>query len=149
MNANDIKKAWNTFKRELKKELDFDLTGCCYMNAKQIKKRTATISLCNCFDYDWEIEYSRKSIERVNSYDTWTAEEKKRHEQYELDMIAYYEANREKYGKKSNEAKAKTEAITRTQAFKKLSECIGVCGVCLELDESEAIYRLRINYIAE
>ena len=144
MNANEIKKAWNAFKKEIAKEVNFDLTGCCYMNAKQIANGTATITLCNDWEYDIEIQHYRNSIEKVNGYDSWSEEEKKRNEEHNLTRIAYYEARKAEYGTKMNEAYKKTEAIANSKAYQKLAATIGVNDYGVEL--KSGVYQLRINY---
>ena len=145
MNATEIKKAWNTFKKEIAKEVDFNLTGCCYMTARQINNGTATITLCFNMTYDREIDYHRKAIKRVNSYDTWTPEEKKKNEEHNTERIAYYEALKAKYGTRADEAAAKYEAIANSKAFEKLSECIGIDSYHVELNKDNC-YQLRISY---
>lgn len=149
MTANEIKTAWNTFKKEAKKEISFDMTGCCYMNAQQIANGTATITLCNNNDYDLSIERSRSNIERVNGYDTWTVEGKKRNEECELAVIANLEQRKAKYGTKANEAKTKAAEITSSAAFKKLAKAIGIQHFEVEMVhkwETLDAYQLRIHY---
>ena len=46
MTNNEIKKAWNKFKKEITSDGDpLNLKGCAYMTAQQMEKRTATIDL--------------------------------------------------------------------------------------------------------
>lgn len=149
MNTNEIKKAWNTFKKEIAKEISFDLTGCCYMNKKQLETGTATILLCNDIDYDWEIARQRKSIDKVNGYDTWTAEEKKNNEERCMARIRSEEADKAKYGNKANEAETKAAELTGSKAFKKLAEVIGLSTFDLEfITKYEGLnaYQIRIHY---
>lgn len=149
MNANEIKNAWNRFKKELAKEVDFDLTGCCYMNKKQLENGTATIALCNDIDYDYEIARERRDIDRVNSYNSWTAEKKQNHERRSLETISGYEARKSSYGTKENEARVKFEQITKTKAYKALVETIGVSLAEIELVkkwEGLSVYQIRIIY---
>ena len=149
MNANEIKKAWNTFKKEAKKELSFSTNGCCYMNAKQIANGTATIFLCCDIEYDKEIAYHRASIAKVNGYDTWTDEEKKRSEEHNLEMIAYYERLKATYGDRPTEAEKKAGEIFFSAAFRKLADAIGIKDTELELVKKwEGLnqYQIRIHY---
>lgn len=149
MTANEIKNAWNTFKKEIKKELTFDLTGCCYMNAKQIQNGTATICLCNDIEYDNDIAESLSSIERVNGYNAWTAEEKKRSEAKQREYIKFIENQKATYGTKANEAKTKNDAIIASNAYKKLAASIGIHDAELEFVHKWAglnLYQVRISY---
>ena len=149
MTANEIKNAWNRFKKDVAKEVDFDLTGCCYMNKKQIENGTATITLCNDIEYDDEIRNARASIDKVNGYDSWTAEEKQRNESKRLAEIEIYEAKKTAYGTKANEALVKFKQITETKAFKALAETIGTTAAEIELVkkwEGLSVYQLRITY---
>ena len=149
MTTTEIKKAWNNFKKEAKKEISFDLTGCCYMNAKQIANGTATIALCNDIEYDTEIARQRRTIEQVNGYTSWTPEEKKRSEAHSLARIAEYEAEKAAYGTKTNEAQVKAVEITSSAAFIKMAKTIGVHAFELELVkkwEGLNLYQIRIHY---
>ena len=149
MEAKEIKSAWNKFKKDVQKETGIDLTGCCYMNAKQIENRTATICLVNDIDYDREIARERRSIEQVNGYETWTDEEKQSHERRSLESIAFYEARKAEYGTKENEAQVEFDQITNSKAYKVLAEAIGIENVWLELVEKWkglSCYQIRISY---
>lgn len=147
-NANEIKAAWNTFKREAKKEISFDLSGCCYMNAKQIQNGTATITLCADTEYDEIISSYRTAIDRVNGYDTWTAKEKKERESYYLDAIEKCETEKATYGTKVNEVNAMTNEIINSAAFKKMTNVIGVHTYATELIKKDGmnVYQIRIHY---
>lgn len=149
MEANVIKSAWNKFKKDVQKETGIDLTGCCYMTAKQIANRTATICLVNDIPYDREIARERRSIEQVNGYETWTAEEKQNNERRGLEAIAFYEARKAEYGTKENEAQVEFDQITSSNAYKILAEAIGIENVALELVEKWkglSCYQIRIIY---
>ena len=149
MNANEIKTAWNTFKKEVKKEVSFDMTGDCYMNKKQIENGTATICLCNDIEYDREIDRVMKRIAKVNDYDSWTAEEKKNSEIRDMEEVRKYETLKATYGTRSNEAVTKFAEITETKAFKKLTEIIGITRTEKELVkkwEGLSVYQIRIHY---
>ena len=149
MTTTEIKAAWNTFKKEAKKEIRFDMSGCCYMNAKQIANGTATIALCSNIEYDEEIEYQRNSNEKVNGYNTWTTEEKKNHENRCLDRIANQEQRKAAYGNKENEAKKKAAEIIISPAFQKLAKAIDLKLADVELVHKWGglyIYQLRLNY---
>ena len=69
MTNEQIKKAFEIFKKEIKKE-----AGLAYgftMNRKQIEKRTATYLVCNTIDIDREIADTEKSLETARSKDWW------------------------------------------------------------------------------
>ena len=148
MKNNEIKTAWNTFKKEAKKELSFGINGCCYMTAKQIAARTATIFLTADWEYDKAIAYHLNSIERVNGYNTWTEEEKKHHEEYELRMVEYYKRLQATYSTPGKEAEAKAEEIRNSKAFQKLSDAIGLKWAELERVNKDGMhcYQVRIHY---
>lgn len=149
MTPTEIKAAWNIFKKESKKQVSFDMTGCCYMNAKQIANGTATIALCNDIEYDVEIDRSRRDDERVQGYDTWTTEEKARSKARHLELRAGYEAKKAAYGTKANEAQTKATEITSTAAFQKLAKAIGIHAFELELVKKWGdlnLYQVRIHY---
>lgn len=133
MNANEIKKAWNTFKKEIAKEIDLNLTGCCYMNAKQIENGTATITLGLDWSYDAEIKSLRRSIAY---YRTWDGDNKERGERFARDYeekIAVLEAKKATYGTRENEHLHDVNEITGSAAFKKLANAIGVQNTSIDL----------------
>lgn len=149
MTANEIKKAWNTFKKEVQKEVKFDMTGSCYMNAKQIANGTATILICSDTEYDSEISYQRKNIEKYNNFDNRTDEQKKKHEEEALELIAHYEADKATYGTKANEAEVKSNEIINSEAFKKLTKAINIQHTEVEFIkkwEGLNVYQIRIHY---
>ena len=149
MHANEIKKAWNTFKKEAQKEISFSMSGSCYMNAKQIANGTATITLCSDTEYDACVRSRCEGIEMVNGYTTWTDEEKKNYEARNLEEIRFIEDKKAKYGNKANEANVKAAEIRSSKAFKKLAEAIGITAVNVELVkkwEGLNCYQIRIHY---
>lgn len=149
MTANEIKNAWNTFKKEIAKEITLDLTGCCYMNAKQIANCTATITLQSSRSYDDEITYYLREIDRVSG---WGEEQKERIERITgkyREKIADLEARKAAHGTRENEVRADAEQITNSKAFKKLAETIGIKRTDLELNRYSSnlnIYQIRISY---
>jgi hypothetical protein len=149
MTNTEIKAAWNIFKKEAKKEITFDMTGDCYMNKKQIENGTATIVLCNDIEYDTDIAHYKMYIDRVNAYETWTDDEKKRNEEYNLDNIRRIERSKNRYGSKVKEAEIKYSEIVNSPSFKKLVKTIGVSAVEMELArkwEGLNVYQVRIHY---
>ena len=149
MNANEIKTAWNTFKKEIAKEIDLDLTGCCYMNKKQIENGTATITLGLDWSYDDEIAYY---IRQIEYYSSWDGENKERGERYTREYrekIADQEARKAAHGTREKETRGMVELITNSAAFKKLAAAISIQSTSLELGKySKHIntYQIRINY---
>ena len=150
MAANEIKKAWNTFKKEIAKEVTFiNLTGACYMNRKQLENGTATISLACNIPYDTEIARCYASIERVNGYTTWTDAEKKNNEEYYNRGIKAFENRKATYGTPANEAKTEYNAIIGSKAFQKLAAAIGINHTELELVSKGRgldVFQVRIHY---
>lgn len=144
-----IKKAWNTFKKEIAKEIDLDLTGCCYMTAKQIANGTATITLQLNWSYDDEIAYELRQIEH---FSTWDGDNKERGERYIRECrekIAEIEARKATHGTRENEIAADIEKITSSKAFQKLAAAIGVQSTGLDLgsySKTLKVYQLRISY---
>lgn len=150
MAANEIKKAWNTFKKEITKEITtFNLTGACYMNQKQLANGTATISMAADIPFDTEIARCYRSIERVNGYSSWTDAEKKKNEEYYTRCIKAYEHLKATYGTPANEAETEYLAITSSKAFQKLAEAISIKRTELELVNKGRgldVYQVRIHY---
>lgn len=149
MTANEIKKAWNTFKKEIAKEIDLDLTGCCYMNQKQIANGTATITLGLDWSYDREIAWYGR---RIAEFSTWDGENKERGECYikeYSEKLADLEARKATHGTRENETLSKVEKITSSAAFKKLAATIGIQRTGLDLGKYSSslnTYQLRISY---
>ena len=144
MTAEEIKKAWNTFKRELKKELPEAQYLGYTMSAKQIKNGTATILICNKIPYENEIARAERSIIQVNGYETWSTESKANHEEYERRRIESYKRDLSRFGTKENELVSISNLIRESKAFKALSETIRVTSTTY--DDMQNCYYLRINY---
>lgn len=149
MTTTEIKKAWNVFKKEVQKETNIDLTGCCYMTAKQIANGTATITLQLDWSYEDEIANRLRDVEYFSS---WTGDNKERGERYAREIrekIADLEARKSTYGTRLNEVKNDVEQITSSAAFKKLAAAIGIQSTCIDLGRYSShlnIYQLRISY---
>ena len=140
----DIKKAWNNFKKDIKKE-GLDLSGLCYMTAKQIANRTATILLCNAIPYEEDIDRTLNSIAKLQSYDSWPDEER------DEETIAVYEAEMKKFGTKENEAKVTSEQIVSSKAFKTFCEDAEIedtvsTNIEMQTQYGINLYYLRITY---
>lgn len=138
----EIKKAWEQMKKDIKKELG--ISGGFTMNGKQIKNRTATYLICNVIPYEKEIEHLKRTMEKVQGYDTWTAEEKERSKQRDLVTLAGYEAGLAKYGTKENEAEVVTQQIINSKAFEKFQKEVG--EVSWQIEQMDIGYYIRFNY---
>lgn len=137
MTANEIKAAWNTFKRNAKKELSFN--PCTFsMTVKQIANSTATICLCSNVSYEEDIDSWRRELEWRKK--NWSEV----NEEYYQQRIRFVEELREKYGSIEGEAVAKYDEIIHSKAFSKLAEAIGITATTLEAQGYS--YYLRISY---
>lgn len=136
------KKAFEQMKKEIKKELG--ISGGFTMNAKQIKNRTATYAICNVIPFEEEIEKLQKTMERIQGYDTWTAEEKERSRQRDMVTMAYYEEELKKYGTKENKAIKVTEQIVNSKAFENFQNEVG--KVEWNIEQMDICYYIRFNY---
>lgn len=149
MTTTEIKNAWNVFKKEVQKETRIDLTGCCYMTAKQIANGTATITLQLDWTYEDEIA---NLLDNVEYFSTWDGDNKERGERYAREYrekIAKLEARKAAYGTRLNEVSNDVEKITTSAAFKKLAETIGIRSHTIDLGRYSSrlnIYQLRISY---
>lgn len=146
MTNSEIKKAWETFKKEIKKELHLDYLGF-YMSSRQINNRTATIRICNHIAFETEIKRDQDSIEKVMGYDTWTEEEKMRTKAYYESTISEKKALMARFGTKENMLKMISNEIINSKAFQKFSEKFTSISTCF--DEMDICYYLRINYETE
>ena len=143
MTNNDIKKAFEQMKKELKKE-----TGICngfVMNRKQIENRTATKTVTYAGEYDEVIEFYEKQIERVKGYETWTDEEKGRAIERDLESINALKELKKEFGTKSNQVRITKERIENSNAFKKFEDTIGKTSLTIEID-ADNCYKIRFNY---
>lgn len=146
----EIKKAWNQFKKDAKKEgLEF-LNGCCYMTAKQISLGTATIYLCPSSSYENEIQWCCKELnEIINNKYGWTAEQQERGINCCNEKIAFYEGKKKRYKSRENEAKVKASTIVDSKAFKTFCEASGLnvtTAIETKIEHGVERYWLRIKY---
>lgn len=139
----DIKKAWNTMKKELEKETG--IAGGFTMSVKQIANRTATYLVCNNLSYEREIEYHRAEDERVQGFETWTDKEKERAHAREIETIERLERRLAEYGTKKNEANVAAEKIVKSKAFAKFQETVG-STVWVSVEETNDAFYVRFNY---
>lgn len=134
------KQEFTKFKKEIRKEIEW-FNGCpFYMNSRQEALHTATVELVADLPYEGEIEYHKKSIEKVNGYTSWTDEEKARHEAYLLKMIEKYQNRLNQFGTPANEAQYRFQQLKDSKAFQKLN------GVEVELVYENRGYYGRFYY---
>ena len=143
MTANEIKKAFEIFKKEIAKECGFK--GGFTMSKKQIELRTATFLVNNTISFEEEIKKQQESDERVQGFDTWTDEQKAKHHEYCMDNIRFYEKQKAKWGTKANEFSVKMKMLEESKAFANLQQAIGNINLTAELKEGMFNY-IRFNY---
>lgn len=132
MTNKEIKKAWNTMKKEI--ELELGIKYGFTMTNKQIENRTATYLVCNDFTYEEEIERETNSMNKAieNGND-----------------ISYHEENlkelnelKNKYCTKDNQVASMIKVITNSNAFKKFEKVVGKVSCFTEVK-----YQLGVGYI--
>lgn len=138
----EIKKAFEQFKKELKKETG--ISGGFTMTAKQIKNRTATYCINNAIPFEMEIERELNSDKKVQAYESWSKEMKADFHERTENLVARYEARLKKYGTKQREAAEITKQVVNSKAFKKFSEQLG--NVEYNNEEMNGCYYIRFNY---
>ena len=123
----EIKKAWDTMKKELKKEFkNVDgLHGGFVMNAKQIKNRTATFTATGWESYEERIADYIKGHETVMTYDSWSDKAKQDHKVRTEEKIAYTKAKKAQFGTIENEAETYFNMIQSSKAFAKFCKTVG------------------------
>ena len=142
MTAQEIKKAWEQMKKEIKKETG--IYGGFTMNQKQIKNRTATYCICNVIPYEEEIAQCKSTDEKVQGYDTWTETEKANSHEHAMNTIKRYQEKLAKYGTKENEAEMVTKEIINSKAFQKFQKAVGVTD--WNIEQMDICYYIRFNY---
>lgn len=144
LTSKEIKKAWETMKKNLKKELkDGQFHEGFVMNATQIANRTATKTVCKACSYDEEIEYIKNYIiKSVDWYDQETYERvKKSREEY----MIYLEGCKQKYNTRREMVEATKKTLEESQSFKQFEKTVGKTEITIEID-SEKFYKFRFTY---
>lgn len=136
--ANEIKKAFEQFKKELNKETG--IKGGFTMNCRQIENRTATYAVCPTQGLDETISYFEKWIVENPETAKYAGCESR---------VEYFKALKAEYGTRENYAKATVEKITGSKAFGKFSDIVG--GVKWHIEISKDYcgndwYYVRFNY---
>lgn len=142
---SEIKKLFTKFKKDGIKE-GLNINGCCYMTAKQLENRTATILLVACPDYSYEREIDdiADSIERVKGYDTWTPEQIEACVNRETLRSERVKKLLKTFGTKSNEADYECKQIVSSNAFKAFTSAVGAVQTSVEKNKNG--YYLRLCY---
>jgi hypothetical protein len=142
MAGNEIKKAFDTMKRGLAKEIG--ISNGYYCKAKQIENRTATLLVCNDTPYEKEIEREQAEDKRVQSFDTWTEAQKARSHARSIEDITRYQQKLAKYQTKENELMTVKEELSKSKAFKTFSANFE--RVTLTTEAANGCYYIRFNY---
>lgn len=142
---NEIKKAFETMKKELKKELN--ISGGFTMSARQIENRTATYLVCNLISYEKEIKYHEDTIERISKSNRTDADKQRWYDDCNK-WVSFWKSEQAKYGTKENFVKVEVERIVNSKAFAKFSEAVGGCKYHVETktDCGMQFVYLRFNY---
>ena len=138
----EIKKAFDTMKRKLAKEIG--IKSGYYCKAKQIGNRTATLCVCNDIPYEQEILREQEIDKRIQGYSNWCEDAKACRHADAVKRIAKYQAKLMKYKTKSNEAKSVKETIERSKAFKEFADNFESATITTE--EANGLYYIRFNY---
>lgn len=141
----EIKKLFTKFKKAGVKE-GLDINGCCYMTAKQLENRTATILLVACPDvsYESEMDYIVDTIERVKGYTTWTPEEIENSVSRNTLRLENVKRLQTTFGTKANEADYECKRIVSSNAFKAFASAVGVVQTAMVKNKNG--YYLRLSY---
>lgn len=138
----EIKKAFKKFQKDCQKETGFDLTGCCYMTAKQMQNGTATITICNSVTYEREIQYYANSIAKVMDWDD-THERKAGIVESNLKHLSRLSAEFSQYGTKENYFRKMSEKILNSKAWETFCTQYNIM-ICYEEDDD--VMRIRLFY---
>lgn len=138
----EIKKAFETFKKEIKKELG--LSGGFTMSAKQIANRTATQIVVADIPFQTFIDQTIREDERIQSYDTWTDAQKARSHEEHIERIRRLGHRLNVYGTPYNMAVRRMCDIAASEAFRKFQENVGQTS--LNVEQMNGAYYIRFNY---
>lgn len=146
MTNQEIKKAWNQMKKDIKKELGEDFSYGFTMSAKQLENRTATYCIRLATTYEWDIDCVESEDARIQAWedrDQETIERKARIHAEHLEKIERIRAKIAKFGTKENEVAEITTKVVTSKAFKKFSDVVG--GVEWEPEVKDCYY-IRFHY---
>lgn len=139
MTNAEIKKAWNTFKRQAKKECPELCDYTFVMNAKQIVQRTATICLGISDDNDFSDERDRFESYLHDKQDF----------EYVIKCIDKIDKDIKKYGTRENMARQILLNIANSKAFSNFNDSLGgKASVALEINRIgySNYYYARFSY---
>lgn len=131
----EIKKAFEQFKKELKKETG--IAGGFTMNAKQIENRTATYCVGRTESYEATIKEFSDWKNRTN--DACIIKECER-------RIAYFTEKRNQYGTRENENRTMIEQVINSKAYKKFCETVGAVKFNKEVRTTDGVDFLYIRF---
>lgn len=136
MTAQEIKKAFDTFKKELNKETG--IKGGFTMNCRQIENRTAT----------WLISRAESYEASIAEFEAWAKKSDKFISAEGARRVEYFKAEREQYGTKENYIATMIDRMTGSKAFKKFCETVGNVKFHKEVSEYDGVMfvYLRFNY---
>ena len=138
----DIKKAWNQLKKDLKSE-GIDLIGGCYLTAKQLQNRTATILINNNISYEDEMLEAVDGLKMLLNSDRNDCE-KVKNSKYYAEKMEFIASNMTKYGTKENEYNETVNDIISSNAWNRFISIVGNVTTCKE--QKEIFLYLRVNY---
>ena len=144
---NEIKVAFNTMKKELKKEFPNE-TNLHYgftMSERQIKNNTATLLVTSTNSYADRINFYLKQIETVLGYESWTNEEKKRSIERDAEQIKIAQSKEKRFGTPYTEATTTAKMLYESESFKRFAKAIGRECV-LAVEENDGAYMVRFFY---
>lgn len=143
----EIKKAWNTFKKELKKEYknEEQLHTGFVMNGAQIAKRTATYAAIMDTPFDECIARNNKETAKIMSFETWSDESKQSRKEYYERINAWYESLKQEYGTPRAFAEHLLKMILESKSLEHFADKVGTTSLYIELS-SDNCYRIRFTY---
>ena len=138
MTNQEIKKAFERFKKELNKETG--IKGGFTMNCKQIENRTATYAVCPAIDFD----------SKIADAEAWAAKASREdHKKICLETAEYFKALKAQYGTWEARAEEIIGKVTGSKAFETFSAAIGGVKWNTELGKDYCGQRwlyIRFNY---
>ena len=146
MTAQEIKKAFETFKKELFKETG--IKGGFVMNFAQIKNRTATCRVACLRSFDDELSAIERCREIIDSTNWKTPEQKAADHKYYDELASEIKEEKAQYGTPFAYARAKADRITGSKSFAKFVQAVGGVRVSAEIktEGGYEFYYIRFDY---
>ena len=146
MTNAEIKKAFETFKKEVVKELSsYGVSSGFTMSKRQIELRTATLIVNNIIPFDNEIKDATETDKKIQGYSSWSEESKEKTHKSYMEFIENCQKRKALYGSKENELMETKKAIEESAAFAKFQEKVGKTTLTTELQNNFAYY-IRFHY---